>query len=171
LKVAEDEAEAEILIGIMRCHEHLENQNLTEWKAASIQVLKIKNLPPEVAAEAHLNLARAAIGLKDYTEAEKEYDIVKNTSTGSVAAESRYYLAWLLYHKKRYEQSMDATFDLINDYPNEDYWMVKSFLLLADNYIALKNTFQAEQTLNSIIENCQIPELKDEAEAKLKGIE
>jgi hypothetical protein len=48
---------------------------------------------------------------------------------------------------------------------------VKSFLLLADNYIATKNNFQAEQTLNSIIENCQIPELKAEAEEKLRGLE
>jgi TolA-binding protein len=174
LKVVEDEKEkGDILIGIMRCYEHIGDEHLydaKELKKASMEVLQIKNLPSDITVEAHLNLARVAIELKNYDDAEKEYNIVKNTATGAAVAEARYFLSWLLYNKKRYEQSIDATFDLINDFPNEEYWMVRSFLLLADNYIALKNTFQAEQTLNSIIENCRIPELKDEAERKLEGL-
>jgi len=172
LKVVEDEKEkADILIGVMRCSENLgdESPNHTkQLKTASTEVLQMKNIPSDVAVEAHLNLARVAIELKDYTDAEKEYNIVKNTATGIAVAEARYFLAWMLYRKKQYDQSIDAAFDLINDFPNEDYWMVKSFLLLADNYIAKKNAFQAEQTLNSIIENCKIPELKAEAEKKLE---
>lgn len=165
--VAEDDREKkEISIGMMRCNEHL--GDFKRLKTTSAEVLQIKNLPSDITVEAHLNLARAAVELKDYAEAEKEYNTVKNTASGGAVAEARYFLAWMLYSKKNYDQSMDATFDLINDYPNEDYWMVKSFLLLADNYIALKNTFQAEQTLNSIIENCRIPELKAEAERKLR---
>ncbi|MCL2042132.1 MAG: tetratricopeptide repeat protein [Bacteroidales bacterium] len=163
-----EQEKMDVALGIMRCNQHL--NDFKALKTASAEVLQIKNLPSDIAAEAHLNLARAAIELKDYAEAEKEYTIVKNTATGSAVAEARYFLAWFLYRKKQYDQSMDAAFDLINDFPNEDRWMVKSFLLLADNYIALKNTFQAEQTLNSIIENCQIPELKAEAERKLEEL-
>ena len=163
-----EQEKTEILVGIMRCHEHL--KDIKRLKIASAEVLQIANLPSEIAAEAHLNLARVAIELKDYTEAEKEYNIVKNTATGAAIAEARYHLALMLYRKKQYDQSMDAAFDLINDFPNEDFWMVKSFLLLSDNYIAINNTFQAEQTLNSIIENCRIPELKEEAERTLEGM-
>jgi len=42
---------------------------------------------------------------------------------------------------------------LVKDLPNYDYWVTKTFILLADNYVALKDNFQAKATLQSIIEN------------------
>jgi TolA-binding protein len=169
LSTVETEQEKnDALIGIMRCYEQLDNQ--TQLKNASVSVMKTNNLSLDIASEAHLNLARVAMKQKDYNNAEKEYTVLKTNTSGAIAAEARYVLAWLLFKKSQYEKSMNATFDLINDYPNEDFWVVKSFLLLADNYIAQKNTFQATQTLKSIVENCQIPELKTEAEEKLSKI-
>lgn len=40
--------------------------------------------------------------------------------------------------------------------PSYDYWIGKSFILLADNYVALKDTFQAKQTLQSLIDNFEV---------------
>jgi hypothetical protein len=37
--------------------------------------------------------------------------------------------------------------------PSHDYWVAKTYILIADNYIGLKDTFQAKSTLQSIIEN------------------
>jgi len=37
--------------------------------------------------------------------------------------------------------------------PNYDYWVAKTYILLADDYVGLKDTFQAKATLQSIIEN------------------
>jgi len=37
--------------------------------------------------------------------------------------------------------------------PTHDYWVAKSFLLLADTYLVLKDEFQAKSTLESVIEN------------------
>ena len=37
--------------------------------------------------------------------------------------------------------------------PNYDYWVAKTYILLADNYVALKDNFQAKATLKSIIDN------------------
>jgi hypothetical protein len=37
--------------------------------------------------------------------------------------------------------------------PNYDYWVAKTYILLADNYRALKDNFQAKATLQSIIDN------------------
>ncbi|MNT71345.1 hypothetical protein D3C72_2098210 [compost metagenome] len=34
-----------------------------------------------------------------------------------------------------------------------DYWVAKSFILLSDNYVALKDNLQAKSTLLSIIDN------------------
>jgi hypothetical protein len=37
--------------------------------------------------------------------------------------------------------------------PNYDYWLAKSFILLADNYVKLKDNFQAKATLQSVLDN------------------
>ena len=42
---------------------------------------------------------------------------------------------------------------MIKQVPSYDFWIGKSFILLADNYVALKDTFQAKQTYQSIIDN------------------
>lgn len=44
-------------------------------------------------------------------------------------------------------------FDLAKDMPNYDYWVAKTYILLADNYVRLKDNFQAKATLQSIIDN------------------
>ncbi|WP_185152656.1 tetratricopeptide repeat protein, partial [Fulvivirga aurantia] len=47
----------------------------------------------------------------------------------------------------------------------------KSYLLLADNYVALEDYFQAKGTLRSIIEKFPVEEYKLKAKDKLKQIE
>ena len=44
-------------------------------------------------------------------------------------------------------------FDLAKEMPNYDYWVAKTYILLADNYVRLKDNFQAKATLQSIIDN------------------
>ena len=68
------------------------------------------------------------------------------------AAEAKYNLAALQYAKGDYKASQKICFDLINNMPNYDYWVAKSFILLADNYLALKDKLQARSTLLSIID-------------------
>ncbi|MDR0365208.1 MAG: tetratricopeptide repeat protein [Bacteroidales bacterium] len=166
LEVAETtEEKTAASINVMRCYEHLDQPR--QLQESSFKVLQIKDLPDNVVVEAHLNAARASVALNDEKTAEKEYNVVKNMASGTAVAEASFYLTQALYKKAQYEKSIEAAFDLINDFPNEDFWVVKSFILLADNYAAEGNNFQARQTLNSIIENASIPELKEEAQRKL----
>jgi len=37
--------------------------------------------------------------------------------------------------------------------PSHDYWVAKTYILIADNYFAMKDIFQAKSTLQSVIEN------------------
>ena len=74
-----------------------------------------------------------------------------------------------------YKASQNKCFDVINQVPSYDYWIGKSFLLLADNYIALKDTFQAKHTLQSLIDNFEsdpsdAEEIKAIATTKLNEI-
>ncbi|MDP9078326.1 MAG: tetratricopeptide repeat protein [Bacteroidota bacterium] len=89
----------------------------------------------------------------DTTAAVKEFDYtVANTKT-IAAAEAKYNIALIQYQKRNYKTSQKTCFELVKDLPNYDYWVTKTFVLLADNYVALKDTFQAKATLQSVIDN------------------
>lgn len=88
----------------------------------------------------------------DTVQAIKSFgNVIAKTKTVA-AAEAKYNLAALQYAKGDYKTSQKTCFDLINNMPSYDYWVAKTFILLADNYLALKDKVQAKSTLTSIIE-------------------
>ncbi len=100
-----------------------------------------------------LYAGRAYLQKGDTTNAVKEFDYtVANTKTIS-AAEAKYNVASIEHLKGHYKASQKTCFELIKDLPNYDYWVTKTFVLLADNYVALKDNFQAKATLQSVIDN------------------
>lgn len=118
---------------------------------------------------ASLYTGKAYLLQTDTTSALKEFTALVKTSKTIAAAEAKYNIAVIEFNKNDYKASQKTLFDLINNMPNYDYWVAKSFLLLADNYIALKDTFQAKSTLQSIIDNYEgdddiLPEAKQKLE-------
>jgi tetratricopeptide (TPR) repeat protein len=88
----------------------------------------------------------------DTVQAIKSFgNVIAKTKTVA-AAEAKYNLAALQYAKGDFKTSQKTCFDLINNMPSYDYWVAKTFILLADNYLALKDKVQAKSTLTSIIE-------------------
>ncbi|WP_199141172.1 tetratricopeptide repeat protein [Pedobacter sp. ASV12] len=89
----------------------------------------------------------------DTVQAVKAFNNVVAKTKTVAAAEAKYNLAAVQYAKGDYKTSQKTCFDLINNMPSYDYWVAKSFILLADNYLALKDKLQAKSTLLSIIDN------------------
>jgi len=98
------------------------------------------------AGKAYLLKADTAAAVKAFSS------VVAKTKT-LAAAEAKYTLAEIQYNKHDYKGSQKTCFDLINNMASYDYWVAKSFILLADNYVALKDNLQAKSTLLSIIDN------------------
>jgi predicted negative regulator of RcsB-dependent stress response len=73
----------------------------------------------------------------------------------------------LLYKQKQYKASLEALFALNERFPNQIKWRLRGYLLIADNYAALGDTFQAKATLESIIQNTQDAEILAKAKQKL----
>lgn len=87
------------------------------------------------------------------------------------AVEAKYMVAKILYEQQKYKQSLDTCFKLKNRYSSYEYWIAKTFILIADNYNAQGNTFQAKATLESIVDNYEGDKaVLDEAKAKLETI-
>lgn len=128
------------------------------------------NISADANNRAQLYLAKAAYAEGNLDLAIDELLTAVNTSTDEYGAEAQYLLGKIFFQQKQYEQSLNTLFDFNEKYGNYDLWLGKSFLLIADNYLALNEYFQAEATVNSIIEYSGVEEVVTEAKIKLDSI-
>ncbi|WP_164122807.1 tetratricopeptide repeat protein [Sphingobacterium sp. xlx-130] len=107
----------------------------------------------EEIATAHLYTAKAMLQQGNKESALKELNLAALKSQAAVSAEARYRIGLLQYENKEYNSAQKSAFDVIENMDSHDYWVAKSFILLADTYARKGDTFQAKSTLESIIEN------------------
>ncbi len=138
-----------------------------------VELIKNYNKATEAEiATAHLYSAKAYEKEGNAESALKELNLAALKSKATASAEARYRVAELQYAKKQYTKAQESAFDVINNMDNNDYWVAKSFILLADTYARKGDAVQARSTLESVIENYEgdddiIPEAKDRLQ-KLK---
>ncbi len=93
------------------------------------------------------------------------------TEEDVIGAESSYYLARIHYDQGNFEQSLNALFELNSRFGSYAEWIDRSYLLIADNYIAQGELFQAKATLRSIVLHSVSDETKTLAGDRLNQIE
>ncbi|MBX5438655.1 MAG: tetratricopeptide repeat protein [Thermoflavifilum sp.] len=87
-----------------------------------------------------------------------------------MGAASRYYIADCLLQQQQLKEAEKAAFEVIRSTPSYDYWIAKAYVLLGDIFAAEKDYFNAKATLQSVVDNCQIPEIRDSARQKLQQV-
>jgi TolA-binding protein len=98
------------------------------------------------------------------------FEVVENLSANEYGAEAKYELAWDAFEKNKLDESESMIYELKEHYSSYPYWVAKGFILLADIYAERGNTFQAEQTLQSIIDNYSGDDLKQVAREKINQL-
>lgn len=120
--------------------------------------------------EATAVMARSAYQLNDMARAQNEFIKLSKLKSSALGAEANYYLALIEYHNGNYTESEKRVFDLINEYASFEFWVAKSFILLSDVYVATNNFYQAKYALQSVIDNYEGEDLRNEAQQKLNSI-
>ncbi|WP_240768689.1 tetratricopeptide repeat protein [Olivibacter sp. XZL3] len=124
-------------------------------------------------AKAHLYSARVLLQEGKAELAMKELNLAAQKSQTAIGAEARYRMGQLQYEGKEYDKAQETAFDVINNLASYDYWVAKSFILLADTYAGKGDKLQARKTLESVIKNYEedddvIPSAKERLQ-KLKN--
>jgi hypothetical protein len=89
---------------------------------------------------------------------------LEKSANTEVAAEALYAKAFYQNKGKAFKSSNETIFKLANNYASEEFWGAKALVLMARNYLALKDNYQASYTCDQIIENYQdFPEIVSEA--------
>ncbi len=117
-----------------------------------------------------LYLGKSAYQRKFYEAATDYFLTALNSAKDEYGAEAQYLLAKIYYEQKQYQTSLEALFNLTKTFSMYDLWVSKAYLLMADNYIAMEEYFQAKATLESIVQYATITEVVEEAKQKLESI-
>lgn len=128
------------------------------------------NTDDNIKNNALLIKANALMRTEKYEEAMPVFRQLETAGKAAVAAEARYNIAYIYYLQNQLKEAESAAGNTIQLSGGNDYWIVKSYLLIVDILVKQKDYFNAKATLQSIIKNSKIPALKTEANNKLKEV-
>ncbi|WGH75320.1 tetratricopeptide repeat protein [Tenacibaculum tangerinum] len=150
---------------------YYKKEDYTNAIACAEKVLSTGKVDTTIAEDAKIILARSSFKNNDFPTAEEYFNEVSRKATGELKAECLYYNAFFLHENKEYEYSNKAVQDLIANYSSYKYWGVKSYIIMAKNYYALKDAYQATYILENIIKNfTQYKDVIEEAKNELRSI-
>lgn len=132
------------------------NYQLEKYKEAvsyAEKVLSNAKIDTKIEADAHIIIARSAMKTGDEAKAKANYAKVETVATGETAAEALYYNAYFKNKDGKYEASNNTVQKLAKDYSGYKYYSAKGLVLMAKNFYALNDAYQATYILESVIEN------------------
>lgn len=98
-------------------------------------------------------------------------EIAGSGKNSAATAEARYRISEILLQQNKLTEAEEAAGKTIQQSSGYDYWIVKSYILLADVLLKQKDYFNAKATLQSIVKNTKIEELKQDATRKLEEVQ
>ncbi|GAO44282.1 hypothetical protein FPE01S_03_03200 [Flavihumibacter petaseus NBRC 106054] len=119
---------------------------------------------------ANMVLARAAQDAGQYDLAISYFKAAAGTSKGEMSAEARYGIAWCLFQQGKFKEAEKSAFEVVNKNGSYELWVTRSYLLLGDIYMKQGDLFNAKATYQSVLENSDIAEIKEEAQRKLNEV-
>lgn len=103
--------------------------------------------------------------------AKSAYAEVLKIATGELAAEALYYDAYFKNKEGRFGPSNEAVQRLAKDYSGYKYYGARGLVLMAKNFYALKDAYQATYILENVINNFkEFPDVVAEAQKELSRI-
>ena len=159
----------ESFIGILSNYFYLKNYDSVQLYSSRIS--QIENISFNNRNKINLLKAKSYLQNENKTAA---IDMLINTINlvqDESAAEASYILAEIFFTEGKKTQALETLYSLNENFNTFENWVGKSYLLIAKIFISMDETFQAKATLESLIDNTEIEEIKDLALNILNEIE
>lgn len=148
-----------------------EEKNFTQAEKYSNLVIANGKNSTAILESARVIKARSLMNSGKDKDAQTAYAALEKSSNTEVAAEALYAKAFYQNKAKAFKSSNETIFRLANNYASEDYWGAKALVVMAKNYLGLKDNYQASYTVDQIIANYQdFPDVVAEAREVKKQI-
>ncbi len=147
---------------------YYQQKNYDQTLAYAEKVLATPSIDNRIKSDAQIMIARSAIATGDEAKAETAYKGVLKIASGATAAEALYYNAYFMQKSGDFENSNIAVQKLAKDYAAYKEWGGKGLIVMAKNFYALGDAYQATYILESVSDNfSQFPEIVSDARAEL----
>ncbi|TYA86788.1 tetratricopeptide repeat protein [Seonamhaeicola marinus] len=145
--------------------------NYDEAVSYAEKVLASSKIDNKIKSDALIIIARSAIKTGDEVKAKSAYAKVEKVAQGETAAEALYYNAYFKNKEGKFQSSNNAVQKLAKDYSGYKYYSAKGLVVMAKNFYALDDAFQATYILESVIENfSEFNDVVEEAKEELSKI-
>jgi len=155
--------------GLMTSYQRLAKYDSVTYYADLILERGAVNVNSE--NKANLYKGKAAYAQGNYDDAVDAFLTTTNSAKDVNGAEAQYLIGEVFYQQGRYRESINTLIDLAKAYGSFEEWIGRAFLLIADNYVALEEYYQAQATLNSLIEKSPLSFIVEQAKERLKQVE
>ena len=147
---------------------YYQRKNYGQTISYAEKVLATPTIDNRIKSDAQIMIARSAIQTNDEERAERAYSKVLEIATGATAAEALYYDAYFKHKAGQNETSNNTVQKLVRDYAGYKEWGGKGLVVMAKNFYALEDAYQATYILESVITNfSQYPEIVANAQGEL----
>ena len=134
-------------------------------------ILKNSKTDIYIKSDAYIITARAAMQTNNEIKARSAYSQVQAIANGAVGAEAQYYEAYFLNSDENFEASNKSVQVLIKNFSSYKYYASKGLIIMAKNFYALNDDFQATYILENVTQNfTDFKEVVDEAQLELERI-
>jgi TolA-binding protein len=147
-----------------------EKEQFSDADAYADTLLSLPELNASMLNEAQLYKAKSLQKNNKLEEARNLYQVIDKKNIGAASAEARYRIAEVLLAQKKMKEAETQASYAAQASGGHDYWVVKSYILIADILTEQGDYFNAKATLQSIVKNAGDKELKEEATRKLEQV-
>ncbi|HEU4497670.1 MAG TPA: tetratricopeptide repeat protein, partial [Flavobacterium sp.] len=150
---------------------YYEQKDYDNAAAYAEKVLGNAKTDNKVKSDAQVIVARSAIKINDDAKARAAYAKLQAIAKGELAAEALFYDAYFKNKDGKFEASNTAVQKLAKDYSGYKYFGAKGLVVMAKNFYSLKDSFQANYILESVLKNFKdYPDVIEEAQKELDSI-
>jgi TolA-binding protein len=146
-------------VGQMRCHYFLKSYQVAIELATKVRFTE--KISDELKREAYYIKGKSLLKTRKYQEALDQFRSISEEVNSKEGAEAKYLVCELTYKNGKLKEAEHEIFDFASQNTSQEYWLAKSFILLASIYQNQGDNFQAKHTLKSIVENYN-PDAKDD---------
>ena len=138
-------------LGVLRCSNFLKDYQTTITIVNEIMADPHSNA--DLKQEALYNRAKAYLAMNKPEEATVDLKVLAADTRNANGAEAKYLLANVYFEQGKMTEAEAEVLDFAKKNTPHQFWLARSFVLLADIYIKQNNDFQAKQYLISLQKN------------------
>jgi TolA-binding protein len=147
---------------------YYETNQFSKAELYADKVLALPRIDDKVKSDATIMIARAAFKNGNDSKAKVSFKEVEKISSGKLKAEALYYSAYYENKARNYKVSNEIVQKIAADYSAYKYWGAKGLIIMAKNFNAMKDAFQANYILENVITNfSEFEDLVQEAKSVL----